>query len=524
MIPSWLVPLLPRWWPNDPPTGGTLAGGALTGTALDETLTAPNNLSGLTVDGLGGDDRLEDSHSWFDHNIVLSGGAGDDFYETRLLDTRVVELPGEGTDTLLFSWREEVLPPLPSEAQATCTLPPEVENLILNEGPMDFSRPADRVVDFDRNGVGNDLDNAIVGNQEGDNRIEGRAGDDSLQGFGGQDTLDGGDGTDVAYYVGNRSEYEVLRTADRLVVRDLVAGRDDRDVLQNIEVLRFADGDLRVDSPDLQGGGVTYHTSADIVSAADGPAMASEIAHDDEIAISEAEADARLSWSAEGSIATGTGVRDVFYLSARHAGLAQALGGPGDDVYIIRLAAGEDGPDPRVVEHDGEGDDTVWVSQSNYIPPASVENVVSMTERPLSLLGSDGANKLVGGPDADTLAGGSGDDVLYANGGNDLVVGGTGADALFGGPGADVFAWEPEHVGDYDRILDWEPGDRIDLRGISTTPNHSDVILGYGNHPYEPYAVSLRLDLDHDGIGDLPIVTLVEPGMSFSDVLDYIVF
>ncbi|MDA7936451.1 hypothetical protein N9B90_00760 [bacterium] len=78
----------------------------------------------------------------------------------------------------------------------------------------------------------------ITGNAQ-DNVLTGNSGDNHLQGESGKDTV---------CFVGDRSEYEVIARNKDVVVKDLVADRDGTDSLQNVEVLRFADGDVFVEN------------------------------------------------------------------------------------------------------------------------------------------------------------------------------------------------------------------------------------------------------------------------------------
>jgi len=120
----------------------------------------------LTVTGSPGADTLRGGEG----TQILAGGAGDDVYEADLAHDRIVELPGDGRDTL---WSRA------SIAQ----LPDGVEDLLLLGGD-------------DVDGAGNALDNRITGNG-GDNRLLGLAGSDSLTGGAGDDTLVGGPGDDA---------------------------------------------------------------------------------------------------------------------------------------------------------------------------------------------------------------------------------------------------------------------------------------------------------------------------------------
>ena len=75
--------------------------------------------------------------------------------------------------------------------------------------------------------IGNDQDNILMGNH-GDNRLV------------------GGLGTDTVRFSGLQAEYEIVLHGETRTVRDRIAARDGTDTLHSVEVLRFADGDLRL--------------------------------------------------------------------------------------------------------------------------------------------------------------------------------------------------------------------------------------------------------------------------------------
>jgi hypothetical protein len=77
--------------------------------------------------------------------------------------------------------------------------------------------------------TGNDQDNVLTGNS-GDNHLH------------------GGAGKDTVCFVGKRSEYKVIARGKDLIVKDLVANRDGVDSLQKVELLRFADGEVSVET------------------------------------------------------------------------------------------------------------------------------------------------------------------------------------------------------------------------------------------------------------------------------------
>ncbi len=113
---------------------------------------------------LDGSDRL-DGGAGAD---TLVGGTGDDIYYVDNVSDAVVELSGQGFDTVRSSVNH--------------TLAAHVDNLMLTGSAV--------------SGTGNDLANLILGNS-GNNTLDGGAGTDSLRGGVGADTLIGGAGNDI---------------------------------------------------------------------------------------------------------------------------------------------------------------------------------------------------------------------------------------------------------------------------------------------------------------------------------------
>jgi serralysin len=150
-----------------------LSGGATdgTGNGLDNVLTGSgldNHLSGGlgndTLYGLGGNDVL-DGGAGADKMV---GGTGNDTYYVDNAGDIVVELGGEGTDTV--------------SSAISYTLGDNVENLILTGSALD--------------GTGNALDNVLTGNSLS-NHLSGGAGNDTLIGGDGVDYFTGGLGDDI---------------------------------------------------------------------------------------------------------------------------------------------------------------------------------------------------------------------------------------------------------------------------------------------------------------------------------------
>jgi Ca2+-binding RTX toxin-like protein len=177
-------------------------------------------------------------------------------------------------------------------------------------------------------------------------------------------------------------------------------------------------------------------------------------------------------------------------------GADQMAGGRGDDSYIV------DNPGDRVVEHEGEGRDTVKSSVS-FLLDAHIERLELTGRDALNgtgndldnrIIGNQGANRLLGGFGHDSIDGAAGDDRLYGGAGHDRLVGGAGHDLLDGGSGNDVligeggddryvltrgmgqdYVWEEDDAGDRgDRIV---VGSELSQHDIAVHRDGSDLLL-----------------------------------------------
>jgi serralysin len=178
------------------------------GNGVDNVLIG--NAGDDTIEGRLGNDTL---NGGLGVDMML-GGAGNDLYFVDNIGDSVVELGGEGIDTVSSS--------------ISYTLGDNVENLILTGSATD--------------GNGNGLDNVVTGNA-GSNRLNGGAGDDRLIGGDGVDYLTGGAGKDV--FVGEINATKVASKGGPIsldVVLDFQRGMDKID-LSGIDANTLLSGD-----------------------------------------------------------------------------------------------------------------------------------------------------------------------------------------------------------------------------------------------------------------------------------------
>jgi len=90
----------------------------------------------------------------------------------------------------------------------------------------------------------NNLDPVLLGSLT-DDVLTGSAVGNLITGAFGNDIIDGGAGQDTATYTGSRSDYLVINSSSgKTLVVDLVAARDGKDTLQNVENIRFGTNTL----------------------------------------------------------------------------------------------------------------------------------------------------------------------------------------------------------------------------------------------------------------------------------------
>lgn len=422
---------------------------SLTGNVLGNRITGGEDTDALF--GGEGDDVL-DGRGGID---VLTGGVGDDTYRVDSAHDEVVEVEGEGVDTVLAT-------------AALFVLSENVENLTF-VGAGAFA------------GYGNDLGNIIQG-ADGDDTLRGYAGDDVLHGGAGANFLIGGIGDDTyvvtsvddILYEEEDEGYDTVRTElsflslfpniEALIFTgtgnfegvgnasdNLISGGDGDDILDGgygADTLIGGLGDdiyviddlLDVIQEAADEGFDTVWTTLDSYTLADDLEGLVFIGYGDFSGVGNAAANVLVGGDGDDRLDGG-------------AGADRMDGGYGDDTYVVDDAGDE--------ITDVQGWDVVETTLGALTLQDGLEGLAFIGSGPFAGTGNDGDNDLTGG---------AGDDVLIGLDGDDWLHGGAGADVLDGGWGDDLYFIDD--VGD--QIIEAGGRDAVDTT-LSTYTLRADL-------------------------------------------------
>ncbi|HYC44897.1 MAG TPA: hypothetical protein VED01_05370 [Burkholderiales bacterium] len=478
-----------------------------TGDDTSELIDWSSNTLQTVLLGWGGDDQLwtgqgDDLLNGGSGVDMMTGQTGDDLYIVDVAEDQVIELAGEGADSV--------------QSFVTWTLSANVENLrLVGAAPT--------------NGTGNLLNNVIVGNAaenqlqglDGSDVLRGADGSDNLSGGAGADVLDGGAGTDLASY-GNAPVAVVANLAlasqntgdaagdtytsiegitgsafnDTLVgdsSANTLQGRAGDDYLQagfGADTLDGGEGSDRLEGlagADVLNGGngtdyaVHYYSTAAVMASLTGPsANTGDAAGDSYVSI-----EGLIGTLSHGDTLVGNtdsnhllGLGGADYIQA--GGGADTLEG-GDGSDRLEGAAGSDllngGADTDYAAY-YYATAGVTADLSNSVVNTgdaagdtytSIEGLIGTISHSDSLFGDGAANYILGYGGLDSLSGRGGNDNLQGMDGNDVLDGGAGSDILIGGAGNDTFDFRAgEAHGDW--ISDFDGGaavaaDQLIFRG-----------------------------------------------------------
>ncbi|MFT6459651.1 M10 family metallopeptidase C-terminal domain-containing protein [Pseudophaeobacter arcticus] len=361
----------------------------------------------------------------------MVGGTGDDLYYVDSANDQVIELAGEGNDTILSSI-----------SIALYDSSAYVENLTLT-GTDDL------------NGTGNGLNNVITGN-DGNNILNGAWGNDSLTGGAGNDTFQDDQGVDTMVGGTGNDTYHLDDAGDR-IVENFGEGADHA-IFSFDDKIKLWEYSKNVESLALTG-------DADWAT---GNGLNNTIYGN----------------TTKNNILNGAWGNDTLYGGAGNDTLRDdhgtdlMVGGAGNDIYFLDDAA------DRVVESFGEGWDYIVASFADNLKlweySKNVEVVILKGDA--DWVAGNGLNNLIKGnaTKASVLNGAWGNDTLYGGTGDDTLRDDHGNDHFTGGAGADSFIF----AGSFgtDLIHDFttsEVGEIIDLAGVSEITDYSDLVQNH---------------------------------------------
>lgn len=483
--------------------------------------------------GLGGDDILRggagnDLLDGGTGNDRMEGGAGNDVYIVDSAGDKVVE---NVTNADGGGWSDEVR----SSVNFSLYQHVNIEVLRLT-GTLDISGTGNSGHNFI---YGNDGANGING-REGNDYIKGGGGNDGLSGDSGADTLvggtgddviDGGTGRDIAVFSGNVADYVFTPNGSGFYIQDMntADGDDGKDLITNVEVLRFQDGDVGVVLPIADSNAGTNHV---LEGAANGTlvGITAHAGHtlDGTVVYS-------LSNNAGGrfaidpvtgvvSVANGTGIdyesAHQYSIMVRATDPASGLyreesfqiavdDVPDEDVSVIDLANFNNSVGLRILgatagDHAGYSVSTAGDMNGDGLDDVIVATIGSGAGKAYVVFGRDGGGTIdladlapedgfrITGVGNGTMLGRSVSDAGDINGDGfaDIIIGAPSQDSPGYNAGQSYVVYGG-HIGN------------VDLANLD--PSRGFTISGGGDYDFTGYAVSKAGDINGDGLDDLVV-------------------
>jgi hypothetical protein len=431
---------------------------------------------------------------------VLQGGAGNDWYTIAVAGDTIIELPGEGIDSVRTSL-------------STFALPDNVENLRFNN-----------VTGMSISGTGNALDNLITAwgldstlyGLGGNDTLIGGPGSDLLVGGTGADFLDGGPGFDSASYAASPGGVTI-----NLATNVNTGGDAQGDTLISIEAIvgsAFADnitGSL-VSETFTGGGGADYLSggagydrffigTGSEGSSIDGGADSDTLTVSGTVSSLAALAGIEVIELQFGASLTLTGSQ---FNTGLAAGSTFASTGAGNGTITVNMETG--------IGFSSRGYVAAGGAVTFVVNGTSGTDIIKAGNFVGTLNGGGGSDQITGGANVDTINGGDGNDKIMGFGGADILTGGAGSDTFRFGAATDSGIGAAA-----DQITDFVSGtDKLGFTLIDTDPiavgdqgftfiaNTAFHATGVAEIRYTDSGANLlvQADIDGDGIADMEVL------------------
>lgn len=272
--------------------------------------------------------------------------------------------------------------------------------------------------------------NDTLSGEDGEDTLIGGAGNDSLLGGLGNDILEGGAGNDrlrggsgdlnIAVFAGPQADYDItFQQNSSVIVTDMTPenGDEGRDVLSEIQIIRFADGDVLHNNAPVARADYAYYDDEPYIDIPLSDLLANDYDPEGQ-ALSVVNAVPSLAGMLIELTATYLRVHIPVGSRVGHIDIHVSDGEITSKSYLI-INHRETVP----TEVDDETDD----AGDPMLPPVVGGDSAD------SLTGTAGRDVLEGGSGEDSLSGGAGSDLLSGDGGHDWIHGGAGHDTLWAG-------------------------------------------------------------------------------------------
>jgi Ca2+-binding RTX toxin-like protein len=387
-------------------------------------------LNTITIDGDAGNDTIDISSLGSAHRIVFRSNGGDDTILGTLRPQDVIELP-EGTTAASFTTT--------TNASGVSTMTNGTHSITFTapNGMPQFGDEVDEEEDDDDHSVGNDDDDDDDDTAGNDNDDDDNDNDNDNDDDDSNCGCDDDEDTDTTS--GPLPPASGVRMGTPLA--DVLTGTAGDDDIIGLAGDDYATGGAGADA-------IAVGEGADFVNGGDGRDVIYAGAGDDQV-FAGAQAD----------IVYGDAGADRIFGDAGNdminagAGDDAVFGGAGNDLVVAEIGDGNDvyfGDD----SDGGAGIDTLDMSA------ATANTTVNLGSGPLS--NGTASSSQTGN---DTIWG---IENVNTGSGNDTITASNAANVMNGGSGNDIYRFTSASAADGDTILNFEPGDRVDLTAIDT--------------------------------------------------------